>query len=93
MYQVKQNFKNQYENTLCQLCKTEREDQQHLFMCPEIMKECEELANNVNIEYEDIFGTRAKQIDAVQLLAKIVETRERLIETQHNADQCTIQVR
>ena len=51
MYQVRQNYKKQYEDTLCQLCKTEREDQQHLFMCPEIIKECEELANNVEIEY------------------------------------------
>ena len=80
MYQVRQNFKNQNEDTLCQLCKTEREDQQHLFMCPEIIKECEDLANNVEIEYEDIFGTKAKQMKAVHLLAKIVETRERLID-------------
>ena len=49
-------------------------------MCPEIIKECEDLANNVEIEYEDIFGTRAKQMNAVQLLAKIVETKERLID-------------
>ena len=46
--------------------------------------------------YEDIFGPKAKQLSAVQLLAKIVETRERLIDaknSQHNADQCTTQVR
>ena len=96
MYQVRQNFRNQYEDTLCQLCQTEREDQQHLFMCPVIIEECEDLANNVEIEYEDIFGPKAKQLSAVQLLAKIVETRERLIDaknSQHNADQCTTQVR
>ena len=49
-------------------------------MCPEIIKECEDLANNVEIEYEDIFGTKAKQMNAIQILAKTVETRERLID-------------
>ena len=46
-----------------------------LFMCPEITKESEDLANNVEIEYKDIFGKRAKQINA-----KIVKTRERLLD-------------
>ena len=42
MIRVKQNFKNQHENHLCQLCKTENEDQMHLFMCEQILQNCPE---------------------------------------------------
>jgi hypothetical protein len=61
MIRVKQNFKNQHENHLCQLCKTENEDQMHLFMCEKILQNGPELANNVEVEYEDIFGPKTKQ--------------------------------
>ena len=79
MIRVKQNFKNQHENHLCQLCKTENEDQMHLFMCEKILQNCPELATNVEVEYEDIFGPKAKQIEVAKLFVKILEMREKLI--------------
>ena len=66
----------------------EDEDQIHLFRCPKILDSCEELANNLEIEFEDIFGSLSKQAKAVKMLMKIWDTREKLI-LQQNADQCT----
>jgi hypothetical protein len=40
-------------------------------MCPEIIKECEELAHNEELDYEDTFGTKAKQMNPVQLLQRL----------------------
>jgi hypothetical protein len=45
-------------------------------MSPVIIKECEDLANNVGIEYEEIFGTKAKQMKAIQLLATTLWWRQ-----------------
>ena len=67
MYKVRNNYKNLYENQLCQLCKSENEDQIHLFNCDKIIRNCEELANNVEIEYEDVFGSKEKMLEAVKL--------------------------
>ena len=72
MYSVRDNFKNQYESKLCQLCKTQNDDQPHLFMCEKIILNCKLLAENTKAEYEDIFG-------AAKLLEKIIETREMLM--------------
>ena len=80
MYKVRNKYKNLNENKLCQLCKSENEDQIHLFNCDKLLRNCEELANNVEIEYEDLFGSKEKMLEAVKLLEKIVETREKLIE-------------
>ena len=44
------------------------------------MKKCEDLANNVNVEYEDIFGETKRQIEAIKLLNKIWTIRENIIE-------------
>ena len=64
------------------------EDQIHLFRCPKILDNCEELANNVDIEFEDIFGSLPKQNKAVKMLMQIWDTGEELF-LQKNADQCT----
>ena len=79
MYGVKVNFKNHYENHQCRLCKAEMEDQPHLFMCQKLIENCESLAENTQVEYEDIFGTTNKQLKAMALFEKIHETRDKLI--------------
>ena len=55
MYGVKANFRNHYGNQQCRLCKTEIEDQPHLFMCQKIIENCDSLAENTQVEYEHIF--------------------------------------
>ena len=53
-------------------------------------KPCEDLANNVKVEYEDIFGDRTSQIDAIKLLTKMWNTREQILETSaQKLNQCT----
>ena len=76
---MRDNFKNQYESKLCQLCKTQNDDQPHLFMCEKIILNCKLLAENTKAEYEDIFGSKNQQVNAAKLLEKIIETREMLM--------------
>ena len=79
MYGVKANFRNHYGNQQCRLCKTEIEDQPHLFMCQKIIENCDSLAENTQVEYEDIFGTHKKQVKAIALFEQIHEVRDKLI--------------
>ena len=79
MYNVIDNLKNQYEGKLCQLCKTPKDDQPHLFMCEKLILNCKLLAENTKVEYEDIFGSKSQQANAAKLLEKILETREMLL--------------
>ena len=86
MAEVKNNFKNKYTDKLCQLCKLEQEDQYHLFTCQILLDNCQELAENISVEYEDIFSTSLKkQEEAAKLLSKIWDTRDKLIE---NISKC-----
>ena len=80
MVDVKNNFKNKYDDMLCPLCKTEEEDQFHLFNCVRIVNNCHDLAENIEVEYEDIFSPVKKKIEkAAQLLMKIWEVREKML--------------
>ena len=79
MFKVRQHFKNQFEDHMCQLCNAVNEDQFHLFNCEKIINNCEELANNIVIEYEDLFETGNKLLEAVKLLKQIVKPREQLM--------------
>ena len=74
MTKVRNNFKNMYETHLCQLCTAEEDDQSHLFRCEFLLNNCKEPAENV--EYEDIFSTTKKQVEAAKLLIKIWDIRE-----------------
>ena len=78
---VKTNYRHMYADTKCTLCVSGEEDSQyHLFNCQEIIDNCPALANNVNVEYEDIFGDISSQVLVAKLLSEILETRERLNE-------------
>ena len=84
MASLRKNYPNQYQDLRCQLCLAEDEDQIHLFRCSKILDRCEALANNIDIEFEDIFGSLMKQTQAVRLLMKIWNTREDLIKEQND---------
>ena len=68
MFEVRENFKNKYDDHLCQLCRSAKDDQLHIFMCQDLINECEDLANNTDVEYEDVFGPKTKQVEEVKLL-------------------------
>ena len=46
---------------------------------PKIIEICDSLAENTQVEYEDIFGTTNKQVKAIELFEKIHEARDKLI--------------
>ena len=48
-------------------------------MCQKIIENCHSLAENTQVEYEDIFGTPNKQVKAIALLEQIHEVRDKLI--------------
>ena len=78
MVEVRCNYKNKYVNLLCQLCKMEEEGQSHLFSCDKIIANCSVLAENTEVEYEDIFRDLDNQVKAVKLLSEIWKTHEAL---------------
>ena len=87
MYSVKKNFQNGNSDIQCTLCSKSEEDQQHLLVCEEIVKE-EELKNVLvksKISYEDIFGPPNKQTDAVKVWRVIDKIWKRKIK-EKNAD-------
>ena len=93
MIYVKDNFKNKYQNNMnCDLC-GEYENQQHLLECHVLIMKCQDLYNDTGIQYEDIFANVSKQLPAVQLFQKVLDTREKLLKekaTRDNLVQCTV---
>ena len=80
MTNVKHNFKNMYEDQQCQLCLTEEERQPHLFQCEVLIDTCEELAENIDVEFEDLFSTKDKQETFIKLFCKVWQMRAHLLE-------------
>ena len=80
---VKLNYRNRYQNQnlQCSLCLSGEDDSQyHLFHCSKIIDDCENLSNNVTIEYEDLFSDMSLQIPAAKLLAEIWKVRTNLLD-------------
>ena len=79
MTEMKINFKNKYSDHLCSLCESDLDQQSHLFNCEVLIDKCRLLGNNIEIEYEDVFGTKDKQQKAIKLIMQIWKTREKLL--------------
>ena len=80
---VKINYRNKYRDVKCTLCNSGEDDSQfHLFSCQAIIDSCDPLANNINVEYEDIFDDISKQGPAIKLLVEIMKTRTKLMEPE-----------
>ena len=78
MIDVKTNFKNMYLDTQFNFC-NEEETQNHLMECRSIIENCPELYNDVQLEYEDIYGSEDSQLRMVKLYSIILKTREKLL--------------
>ena len=72
MYSVKENFENIYQNMLCDLCCASKCSQSHLFQCPIIKAK--------GMEYKFIFGNIREMKQVAQVLEKICNIREMLID-------------
>ena len=94
MINVKDNFKNMYQNEdlLCSLKCGEYEDQNHLLECKILIDNCTALFEDATVQYEDLFLSENKQLEAVKLFVKVLKTRDRLLEEIAARDilaQCT----
>ena len=79
---VKCNYRSQYQDNLqCCLCDSQSEDsQEHLLECPSLLNEVDV---DISVEYMDIFGPLAKQINAAKYISKIILARKlKLKETE-----------
>ena len=71
------NFSSMYKNdVVCDLCDQKREQTvQHLLCCPEIVKNCKELQDNLNVQFEDIYGDMNTQIRALKVIQAVFKTK------------------
>ena len=61
MTEVKHNFRSKYADQTCPLCLSEEDSLYHLLSCQKLLDNCKALAENINVEHEDIFLTSAKR--------------------------------
>ena len=81
MIDVKMNYKGMYTDYSCNICKKDvPQTQAHLTQCEKIIDECPMLYNNINIEYEDIYGSYSEQIKITKLYRNILDTRNRIMD-------------
>ena len=78
---VKCNYKNMYTDLKCTLCKSKEDDNQyHLLQCEYLIQCCKNLAENILVEYEDIYESLEKQIPAAKLLHEVLKIKSKLTE-------------
>ena len=69
MIDIKVNFKNKYNNTICNLCQKENETLQHLLECQENTYQCENIENVTNNINHVFAGT---DLNFLKNIAKII---------------------
>ena len=62
----------------------EVELQEHLLNCKPIIDNCFELAEDIDVEYEDIVGNIDRQIKFINLYKSVMDTRKQLMKTLIN---------
>ena len=81
MVDVKMNFKGMYEDYSCDLCHEDiPQTQVHLTQCEVIINKCTILFENIDVEYEDIYGKPEKQLKITRLFRSILQTRDKISE-------------
>ena len=80
MTDAKANFPSMFQNNIyCDLCdKTKFQTVQHLLCCPEIIKRCNMLQNNINVNFEDIFSEGESQIMAMRVIKAVFDTKQEI---------------
>merc|ERR1711872_297249 len=82
------NFKNRFkiEDLLCNLCKSENQDQKHLLQCSVVNRKLKSShVTKQKIEYEDIYSDNVnKQKEVTSLFVEIFNIKNKL-ETEENS--------
>ena len=84
MLDIKDNFSFLYLDNECTLGCAEVESQEHLLNCKPIIDNCFELAEDIDVEYEDIVGNIDRQIKFINLYKSVMDTRKHLMKTLIN---------
>ena len=80
---MKINYRNKFPNLQWELCKSgENYSQFHLLNCEKLSEKCETLANNIEIEYENIFEDIESKVKSARLLTEVLEVRKQLLENE-----------
>ena len=81
MTNVKANFSKMYENITCDLCDSDvPQTDSHLLECSLMIEKCSELENDIETEYEDLFGDIESQMRATHIFKALFEAKEKLTE-------------
>ena len=76
---------NYGSKTNCPLCKISEDSQKHLLECVIIKITCQDILNNDNKKYEDIYSDNVtKQKEIIQLIEIAIRKREEIIEMNEN---------
>ena len=85
MYNVKNNFKNQYGQALsCDLCKIEIDSQEHLLKCKVLEHLAPEIELRKHVQYAHIFGSPSEVIQISKLFSKLCQEREKTLQMFNN---------
>ena len=79
MVDVKTNYSNRYDDTLCPVCKVENDTQEHVFKCTKLLQsKCILVASD--ILYTDIFISDVKkQIAALRMFSSLWTERKKIL--------------
>ena len=84
MLDIKDNFSFLYLDKECTLGCKDVESQEQLLNCDTIIKNCVELSEDLEVEYEDIVGDITQQTKFINLYKYVMDTRKELMKTLSN---------
>ena len=77
---VRMNFGNQFNETLCRICCLFPETQSHLLQCPVIAPKLKLLCLGSHIDVKQVFGSVDEQLKVSKMYCKILELRKEILD-------------
>ena len=78
--ETKENFRNKYNDNLCDICKLFLCTQAHILQCPEIVKNTS-YKNQEKMAPEMIYGNTDQQLKIIKVYQENLSIREHLLKT------------
>ena len=77
---VRKNFGNQFNDTLCRICNLFSETQSHLVQCPVIALKLKLLCLGPQIDEKHVFGSVDEQLKVAKVYCKILDLRKEILD-------------
>ena len=77
---VRKNFGNQFNDTLCRICNLFSETQSHLLQCPIIAPKLKLLCLGPQIDEKYVFGSVDEQLKVAKVYCKILDLRKEILD-------------